>query len=85
MPKHSIDAYRAVEPWSKFVNIVGIDVEPDPGDINDDGSIDVNDVTILVDLLLAGGDLPANADVNGDGMVNVVDVTVLIELLLNSK
>ena len=85
VPKHSLEAYRSVEPWSKFVNIVGIDVEPDPGDVNDDGQITVSDVTVLIDLLLSGGELPASADVNGDGEVSVLDVTMLIESLLSGN
>ena len=82
VPKQSVEAYQSVEPWMNFVNIVGIDVEPDPGDINDDGKIDVSDVTGLVDLMLSGGELPAYADFNGDGVVSINDVTDIIDYLL---
>lgn len=85
VPRQAVEAYQSVEPWSNFINIVGIDVEPDPGDVNDDGRIDVSDVTALVDLLLAGGELPSYADFNGDGEVGVNDVTALIDMLLSSK
>ncbi len=55
------------------------------GDVNGDGSVDISDVTALIDLLLGGGTAPAGADVNGDGIVNIGDVTDLIDLLLGGN
>jgi hypothetical protein len=55
---------------------------PIPGDINGDYSLSVLDVTMLIDMLLSGGNLPDNADVNGDGMVSILDVTTIIDMLL---
>lgn len=52
------------------------------GDVNGDGFISVSDVTVLVDIILVGGDNPA-ADVNGDGLVTVADVTLLVDIILN--
>lgn len=53
------------------------------GDVNDDGSVNISDVTALIDLLLGGGTIsnPA-ADANQDGNVNISDVTALIDYLL---
>ena len=54
------------------------------GDVNYDGSVDIADVTTLVDLLLNGGSASnAVADMNQDGNVNIADVTTLIDFLLN--
>lgn len=58
-------------------------VEVLPGDVNYDGSIGIDDVTALIDMLLANSGTNDNADVNGDGHVNIEDVTALIDLLLN--
>ena len=44
---------------------------------------DVNDATIMIDLLLSGTELPPYADVDGDGKVSIYDITVLIDSLLN--
>lgn len=53
------------------------------GDVNDDGDVNIADVTALIDILLDGSEAPAAADVNGDENVNIADVTALIDALLN--
>ena len=54
------------------------------GDVNGDGSVNISDVTTLIDLLLGGGTIsnPA-ADCNQDGSINISDVTALIDYLLS--
>ncbi len=55
------------------------------GDVNGDGSVNISDVTSLINGLLGGG-IDASyavADVNADGMVNISDVTALINHLLS--
>ena len=44
-----------------------------PGDVNRDASINISDVTDLIDMLLSGEELPAYYDVNGDGEVNLAE------------
>jgi subtilisin family serine protease len=56
-----------------------------PGDVNDDGFVNVLDLVWLVSHL--NGSTPAgfnmdNADVNGDTFVNIADLTALINLIL---
>ena len=55
------------------------------GDVNGDGSVNISDVTALIDLLLGGGTIsnPA-ADCNQDSSVNISDVTALIDYLLSN-
>ena len=53
------------------------------GDVNRDGSVNVSDVTALINMIL--GVIPIDqevADVNNDGSVNVSDVTMLINIIL---
>ena len=62
-------------------------VEPEftRGDVNDDGNVNISDVTILIDYML-NNDTPLNlaaADVTNDGNVNIADVTTLIDYLLS--
>ena len=54
------------------------------GDVNADGSVNVSDVTALVNQIIGSGSYSAQAcDMNGDGEVNVSDVTALVNLIIN--
>lgn len=56
-----------------------------PGDVNEDGAVNISDVTVLIDYLL-NSSTPINtlaADINEDGSVNISDVTILIDYLLS--
>lgn len=59
-----------------------------PYDLNEDGSVDVGDVTLLVSVVLGNDRLThegvARYDLNGDGSVDVGDVTSLVSVVLNS-
>ena len=56
-----------------------------PGDVNQDGFINIADVTALINYLLNDTSLaPAEADVNEDGVITIKDVTDLIYYLLNN-
>lgn len=55
------------------------------GDANGDGTVNITDVTVLIDYLLYGDvSLIANgnADANNDGVINISDVTSTVDLLL---
>ena len=51
-----------------------------PGDVNQDGNVDLLDIQPFVNLLTSGGFLP-EADINGDGVVDLLDVAPFVELL----
>jgi surface protein len=56
------------------------------GDVNGDGSVNISDVTALIDLLLGGGTISNQAaDCNQDSSVNISDVTSLIDYLLSGR
>ena len=55
------------------------------GDVNQDESVNIADVTALIDILLSGGTPPAEADCNQDESVNIGDVTALIDYLLTGS
>ena len=55
------------------------------GDVNKDGSVNIADVTALIDYLLNDASAaPVEADVNQDGIVNVADLADLIDLMLTN-
>ena len=58
------------------------------GDVNNDGAVSIQDVSVLISYLLNGDDASVNrsaADVNMDGAVTIKDVTELISYLLNGE
>ena len=57
-----------------------------PGDVDNDGIVDVSDIVVLIDNVLGGSTLPIDAtvaDMNQDGVIDIVDVVALIDLVLN--
>jgi hypothetical protein len=56
-----------------------------PGDVNNDGEVDIADVTTLIDYLLNNSTTinSAAADVDASGSIDIADVTSLIDTLLN--
>ena len=57
----------------------------DLGDVNHDGSVNIADVTALIDYLLGNEDGVCTecADINNDVTINIADVTGLIDMLLS--
>jgi C1A family cysteine protease len=51
-----------------------------PGDLNGDGVIDLDDLTILLGNYGMSGAAPEDGDINGDGMVDLVDLAALLEV-----
>ena len=54
------------------------------GDINDSGSVDINDAQLLYSLL-SEGTADERYDVNGDGAVDQTDLEALMDMILNPK
>ena len=54
-----------------------------PGDVDGNGIINIEDVTVLIDHLLSGLPIDGNGDADGDGDINISDVTEIIDMLLN--
>ncbi len=58
------------------------------GDVNNDGEVNIADVTALIDYLLNSESSNINndtADINKDGEVSIADVTELIDYLLSGS
>lgn len=62
-----------------------VNVYTDAGDVDGDGFVKIDDVTVLIDHLLGGNPSidVTNADINYDGAISIADVTTLIDILLN--
>ena len=78
--------------WSNMETVTLFDNGPAPhefarGDVDHDGSVNIGDITALLDYLLNGYTprfCEQCADMDGSGIVNIGDVTALIDKLLNS-
>ncbi len=71
--------------WSNTEQVTLPTVAFEVGDVNHDGSVNIADVTNLIDYLLGvtSDDFYTDcADVNGDTQINIADVTDLIDRLL---
>ena len=69
----------------KTFAVKGEKVTYKPYDVNGDGTVNISDVTTLVDFVLGKNPSPcveAACDVNGDGSVNISDVTYLVDVIL---
>ena len=82
VPKGSKEAYKAIVPWNRFENFVEEDFA---SDLNGDGTINVGDVTTLVNMILGKTPMSDDADLNGSGSVNVGDVTTLVDKILGRE
>ncbi len=81
---------NTVNPVGDFfaVDEVYLEMRAQRGDVNNDGSVSIADVTALIDYLLSGDSSAINwnaADMNGDTDVSISDVTELIDYLLSGK
>ena len=54
-------------------------------DVDHSGDISIGDVTALIDMLLTGGEVPAEANCDGQEGASIGDVTALIDYLLNGQ
>jgi len=54
------------------------------GDVNGDETVNISDVTALIDMIL-GGEVTMSGDCTQDGNVNISDVTALIDYILSTK
>ena len=81
-----IDGTQSRWSHSQKVTLFANGPEYELGDVNRDGSVNIADVTTLIDYLLSGNASGVNlegADCDQDGSVNISDVTDLIDYLLS--
>ena len=90
VPKSSLKAYKTAVAWKDFSEIVPLDDEPIiQGDVTGNGSVNVQDATIVVNYIL-GTDVNdeydySAADMNNDGEIDVFDVTKMIAVILSEE
>ena len=73
--------------WSNSKEVVLLNGEGLNGDVDGDGRISIDDITILIDYLVTGDASQINldaADVDHDGVIKIDDVTALIDYMLGN-
>jgi len=55
--------------------------EPLIGDVNDDGTVNILDIVLLSNMILAD-EFQESADINSDGNLNVLDIVQLVNIIL---
>ncbi len=53
------------------------------GDVNNDGTINIQDIVVTINLVLSG-QYNSSADLNSDGTVDVLDIIVLVNIILSN-
>ena len=84
----SLELYKEADQWMNFFFQSGED-DYVLGDVNNDGSVSISDVSTLIDYLLGGASIDdinlKAADVTQDGDVSIADVSALIDMLLTGS
>lgn len=71
--------------WKCFCNI--IEFNPNHGDVNGDGEINIADINKIIDIILSDNseDYGYDADVNADREINIADINKIIDIVLNGN
>lgn len=64
------------------INVTGAGPAPLPGDVNGDGTVDVSDANILINIILGHQEAIPAADVNSDGTIDISDANAVINTIL---
>ena len=79
VPKGTKAKYEAIPAWNMFQKIEEIVVK---GDVNDDGAVDVADISTVIDVMAGKAlEYKAKADVNKDKTVDVADIAIIIDIM----
>lgn len=81
VPAASLPDYLTAYGWKYFNHVKTIERDIITGDVNGDGEVNIHDVNIVLNLIMAGDTDPVG-DVDGDQEVNIGDITLLIHIIL---
>jgi len=80
VPEASRWDYFSCDVWTLFEH-QEIESPVMPGDVNLDGAVNIGDVNLVINDILAGT-MSLDCDVNGDGTVNITDVNAIINHII---
>ncbi len=79
----SLNDYRAAAQWCNFMTI-----EIQRGDVNADGTVDIADINILINIMLERDDADnydGRAELTGDGTIDIADINAVINIMLQKR
>ena len=82
VPLVALNDYRSANYWKEFGQIIPIDHEASPCDVNGDYLVNIVDLNAVIDIILSGT-FDKSGDVNRDGVINISDINEIIEEILN--
>lgn len=92
MKPNAIGNFNLVATMGNFERVIDLKLNcPDgativlDGDVNGDGRINTNDVTVLINMILGSIPSTSEADLNGDGRINSSDITTLITYIISKN
>ena len=53
-----------------------------PGDVNDDGVIDIDDIHAVIQMIMGNQDFDPIADLNGDGIIDIDDLNLITQSII---
>ncbi len=83
VPSEALQSYQVHESWVPYFGSI-VEMVPDqPGDVNGDNEVNINDINSVVNTIL-DGNYSSDADVDGDGEVRVSDINSIINFILDN-
>lgn len=79
VPRASFGSYHDDAIWGLFSHLGYIDTGAGPLDMNGDSELNIADVNVLINVIIAGQTGPYDA--NGDGELNIADVNFMIDII----
>lgn len=79
----SLNDYRTAAQWCNFMTL-----EIQRGDVNADGTVDIADINILINIMLERDDADnydGRAELTGDGTIDIADINAVINIMLQKR
>ena len=77
------DGNTHTTPYGPVISFVYKESASIPGDVNNDGEVNIADINAVIDMILSGATNPSG-DVNADGEINIADINSVIDIILNT-